>query len=122
MPLYAGSIQKERADQLVRLMEDTQQFGSNYPVASTPLSSDWFNAHGYWQGPTWINTNWLIIDGLKRYGYDDHAAALAETTIELVERSGFYEYFSPLDGSPAGIDNFSWTAALTIDLLKETKS
>jgi glycogen debranching enzyme len=73
----------------------------------------------YWQGPTWINTNWLIIDGLRRYGFHDHAAALQESTIELVAHNGFYEYFSPLDGRGAGTNNFSWTAALTLDMLHQ---
>ena len=61
--------------------------------------------------------NWLIIDGLERYGFKDQAAALRETSLELVHMSGFSEYFNPLTGAPAGIGNFSWTAALTIDLL-----
>jgi hypothetical protein len=117
MPLYSGSITKERAAKLVKLLEDEHQFGTNFPVPTVPLNSEWFQAHRYWQGPVWINTNWLIIDGLERYGYHKHAATLREATIELVEKSGFYEYFSPIDGSPAGIANFSWTAALTIDLL-----
>ncbi len=119
MPLYAGSITKERAGVLVKLLEDANQFGSHYPVPTVPINSEWFKPTGYWQGPTWVNTNWMIIDGLKRYGFADHAAALAETTLELVERSGCSEYFSPLDGSPAGAPNFSWTAALSIDLLSK---
>jgi glycogen debranching enzyme len=61
--------------------------------------------------------NWLIIDGLKRYGYKDHAAALTESTLEMVARSGSSEYFDPLTGEAAGAPNFSWTAALVIDLL-----
>ncbi|HTE21504.1 MAG TPA: trehalase family glycosidase [Candidatus Limnocylindria bacterium] len=117
MPLYAGSVTKERAKQLVKLLEDEHQFGAHYPVPSAPLNSSYFNPHCYWQGPSWVNTNWLIIDGLRRYGFEDHAAALTESTIEMVKQSGFYEYFSPLDGSPSGAENFSWTAALTIDLL-----
>ena len=36
--------------------------------------------------------------------------------INLVSR-GFSEYFSPLDGYGAGIAPFSWTAALTLDLI-----
>ncbi len=118
LPLYSGSISKERAAELVKLLEDEQQFGTVYPVPSTPINSEFFKPHSYWQGPTWININWLIIDGLKRYGFDDHAAALTESTLELVKLSGFYEYFSPLDGSPAGAKDFSWTAALTIDLAR----
>jgi hypothetical protein len=121
MPLYAGSISKQRAKQLVKMLEDEQIFGTNFPVPTTPLNSDWFKPHSYWQGPTWVNTNWLIIDGLERYGFHDHAAALTEVTLEMVQRSGFYEYFSPIDATPAGIQNFSWTAALTIDLLNPIK-
>ncbi len=117
--LYAGVVPKERAEQLVRLLEDEQQFGTSFPVASCPVSSDWFNPERYWQGPAWVNVNWLIIDGLERHGFHDHADALRETTIELIEQHGFYEYFSPIDGAPAGAQNFSWTAALTIDLLEK---
>ncbi|PID32375.1 glycoside hydrolase [Candidatus Saccharibacteria bacterium] len=118
MPLYSRSITPQRAEQLVRLIEDEQLFGSPYPVPSVPLNSPCYKPHSYWQGPTWVNTNWLIIDGLRHYGFHDHAALLRDITIELVERSGAYEYFSPQDGTPAGAHNFSWTAALTIDLLQ----
>lgn len=119
MPLYAGCISQERAGQLVKMLEDEHAFGAPYPIPSVPLNSEWFSEHAYWQGPTWLNMNWLIIDGLKRYGYKEHAAALRESTLEMVKNAGFAEYFSPLDGSPAGAENFSWTAALTIDLLKQ---
>lgn len=118
MPLYAGTISKERANQLVRLLENQHVFGAHYPVPSVPLNSPQFRQHAYWQGPSWVNTNWLIIDGLKRSGFADHAAALTESTLDMVKTAGCFEYFSPLDGSPAGAANFSWTAALAIDLSK----
>jgi glycogen debranching enzyme len=118
MPLYAGSISKERAKELVKMLENENLFGPNFPVPSVAMNSSWFKPTGYWQGPSWVNTNWLIIDGLRRYGFQDHADALKETTLELVNQHGFYEYFNPTTGEPAGAHNFSWTAALTIDLLK----
>lgn len=118
MPLYAGSLSKERADQLVRLLENQHVFGAHFPIPSVPLNSQYFQEHTYWQGPVWVNTNWLVIDGLERMGYHDHAAALKESTLEMVQTNGCSEYFSPLNGTPAGARNFSWTAALTIDLLK----
>lgn len=117
MPLYAGCITKERAEQLVALLRDSKQFGTSFPVPSVPVNSKYFNSHGYWQGPTWINTNWLIIKGLERYGYKEEAALIRQKSLELVRQNGCYEYFSPLDGSPAGAKNFSWSAALTVDLL-----
>lgn len=119
MPLYTGILKPDRAKQLVRLLENQHVFGTDYPVASVPISSPWFDPDGYWQGPTWVNTNWLIIDGLERMGFPDHAAALKETTLDLVQQHGCYEYFDPNTGNPAGAPNFSWTAALAIDLAKD---
>jgi glycogen debranching enzyme len=118
LPLYAGCLNKERNETLVKLLENPHIFGPSYPVPSVPLNSTWYNPTSYWQGPTWVNMNWLIIDGLERSGFTDHAQALRESTIEMVQKSGCYEYFNPETGEPAGTPDFSWTAALTIDLLK----
>lgn len=118
LPLYAGTISKERAAELVKTIEDEHQFGLSYPLPSVPLNSSWFNPRRYWQGPTWINMNWLVIDGLKRYGYDEHARLLTDISLELITQHGPSEYFNPLNGEPLGADNFSWTAALALDLLR----
>lgn len=114
-------MNEKRAAELVKQLEDEQVFGCAYPVPSVPVNAAEFDQNRYWQGPSWVNTNWLIIDGLRRYGYNDHADALTESTIELVEKGGFAEYFNPLTGEPLGADNFSWTAALTIDFIETLK-
>lgn len=114
LPLYAGCISKSRAHKLVKLLRSSDWWLA-YPLPSVPKDSSFFDPERYWQGPTWINTNWLIADGLRRYGYEAEANALVQRSQELVQQHGPYEYFSPLDGSPAGAPNFSWTAALTID-------
>lgn len=118
LPLYAGTISKEKAERLVQLLNSRKFFKTNWPVPSVPLSSSYFDPLKYWQGPTWINTNWLIIKGLENYGYDKEAAALRQKTLDLVAKNGMNEYFNPINGRPEGAPNFSWTAALTIDLLK----
>lgn len=117
LPLYAGTISEERAKLLVKMLENEHIFGTAYPIPSTPRNSTWFDPICYWQGPSWVNTNWLIIDGLERYGFKEHAAALRDSTLEMVGKSGYFEYFNPLTGDGLGTDNFSWTAALIIDLL-----
>jgi glycogen debranching enzyme len=66
--------------------------------------------------------NWLIIDGLRRYGFEAEADALRLKTLAVVAKSGFYEYYHPLTGEPAGAKDFSWTAALTVDLLSDSRS
>jgi hypothetical protein len=116
LPLYSGLISKDRATRLVNELKDIGSFGLNYPIPSVPVNSKWFSPNRYWQGPTWVNTNWLVIDGLRRYGFNEHAKKLTLSTLKLVSQHGFYEYFDPISGVSHGADNFSWTAALTVDL------
>lgn len=118
LPLYAGCITPERAAQLVKTIENEHMFGPAHPIPSVPLNSPWFDAERYWQGPTWMNMNWLIADGLRRYGYKEHAEALIESSLELVKDGHFNEYFNPLTGQPIGAPDFSWTAAVALDWLK----
>jgi glycogen debranching enzyme len=117
LPLYSGCISPERAAQLVNMLAREDMFKSDFPVASVPLKAKQFDAQRYWQGPTWINTNWLIADGLERYGFKSEAKHIRDKSLQMIAEHGFYEYFSPLDGAPAGAKDFSWTAALTLDWL-----
>lgn len=121
LPLYSGAISKRRAGQLVKALRDPEKFWLTFPVPSVPKDSRYFRPRAYWQGPTWINTNWLLIDGLRKYGYEEEAEQIRLASLELAARSGMAEYFSPLDGSGAGTQNFSWTAALILSLLSDTK-
>jgi len=125
MPLYAGVAEDEHARRLVQehLLDsaeyapdlDTTQF--RVPTASK--SNRHFDPRGYWRGPIWVNLNWFLIKGLKRYGFDDLARQIRKDTLALVERAGFYEYFDPRTGEGYGTDKFSWSAALVIDLVED---
>jgi hypothetical protein len=73
----------------------------------------------YWRGPIWVNMNWLIWRGVRGQGEHALAAALRSSVIEMVRRSGCYEYFHAFTGEGVGAVEFSWTAALAIDLLAD---
>lgn len=121
LPLYSGSISKERAQQLVDVLSSEKEYASTNPIPTVPFSSKWYKEFGYWQGPSWINTNWLIVDGLRRYGFHEEAQRISESSINMVGRHGPFEYFSARSGQPAGAKNFSWSASLTIQMIMELK-
>jgi hypothetical protein len=121
MPLYAGCVDGVRAKYLVNRLSDPGTFATPCPVPTVPIDSPWFQAWRYWQGPTWVNMNWFIIDGLRRYGFDEEADTLRLRTLALAVESGFYEYYQPFTGAPAGAKDFSWTAALIVDLLSDER-
>jgi glycogen debranching enzyme len=91
-----------------------------YPVPTTALTSPWFNPENYWLGPVWVGINWMLARGLSAYSRSDLAAVLTTRTLDLVNQSGFREYFNPYTGAGYGTDTFSWAAALTVDLVAET--
>jgi hypothetical protein len=119
-PLYAGIPSPARAQHMYaylnspafcRLDEET------YPVPSNSRLAPDFSPMRYWRGPVWINVDWLLYQGLERYGFDAYAARVREAIVELVQQHGFYEYFNPHTGAGHGTDQFSWTAALLLDVL-----
>ncbi|WP_411031622.1 MGH1-like glycoside hydrolase domain-containing protein [Spongiimicrobium sp. 3-5] len=122
-PLYACIPDKERAEQVVNTMIDKFGGDNRYLCASFDPASDRFNPIKYWRGPVWINLNWLLYYGLKNYGYDSIAQRVKEDSIALIQQHGFYEYFDSrkekhnTNVGGYGGNDFSWSAALLIDLL-----
>ena len=87
-----------------------------YFFSSIKPNHNSFEEKRYWRGPVWINCNWFIYKGLKNKDkfYSDK---IKNKTIQLLEKKGFFEYFSCKNGKPMGAKNFSWSAALYLDLV-----
>ena len=129
VPLYAGIPDAATAARLVEEhLANPAEYAPGgapatiYGVPSAGKNGATFDPRRYWRGPVWVITNWLIMQGLRRYGYTDLAATLRRQTLDLVARAGFREYFDPLTGEGSGSAGFSWSAALTLDLLAEAES
>ena len=120
LPLLTSAPEAEQIDQLLKLMADPIKFGLPHPAPTIPADSPDFEPNRYWHGPTWTNINWLIIQGLLRHGRTTEATTLRAKTLELVETVGCREYFSPKTGEGLGAKDFSWTAALYLDLTATT--
>ncbi len=83
-----------------------------YGIPSADPDSVSFNPRKYWRGPTWPVVNALLALGFKGSGRTDLAERLRSETETLIRQHGFYEYFDPLDATPCGGADFSWTAAI----------
>ena len=123
MPLLCKAADDDQARAIYSQLESVSfckmHDHSCFSIPNYDLYGVDFDADNYWRGPVWINTNWLLMNGLQRYGFHEKAASVREDIIELVRRWGFHEYFDPYEGIGYGTDNFSWTAALFIDTVLE---
>jgi mannosylglycerate hydrolase len=121
-PLFAMAPSARRIEEIMRVL-DSRHFsrvdGHSWTIPSYDKEAPGYSPNRYWRGPIWININWLLFHGLRRYGYHDYARNVRRSIVELPKTYGFYEYFDPEAGKGHGSDNFSWTAALVLDVLLE---
>lgn len=120
LPLFAGIPDAQRAQRMYRDLNSPAFCGLDeacYAVPSYDKQAPEFAPDRYWRGPVWININWLLYHGLRRYGMVEYAQRIRQSSIDLVQQHGFYEYYNPLSGAGRGTYQFSWTASLLLDLL-----
>jgi glycogen debranching enzyme len=107
-----------------RLIEDhllhPLRYRARYGIPSVSMEERSFQAGWHlfrcWRGPAWMNTAWLLVPALRRFGYAREADRIVASCVELVERHGFREYYNPLNGEGLAARRFGWSTLL-VDLL-----
>ena len=119
-PLYAGIPEPARAALQVDMWRALSAPASS-PIAGMMASADphspAFSLTDGWRGPAWFSTNWLVHEGLRRYGYHADASHLRSSMLGVVARSGFWDSYEVFTGTGNGQPNAVVTAALALDLL-----
>jgi len=121
-PLITGQMPSEITDRLVKHLTDERQFWTRYPVATVAMDDPTYTPGKMWRGPTWVNVNYLLIEGLQRSGYADLAHELRRRTLDLINsHDDIYEYYDPVSGEnpPTAASMFGWSSAVFIDLAIE---
>jgi len=107
LPMLGAIPTREQVQKIVAHLTDPKEFWSAYPVPSLSMDHEVFNAEdeyqSYWNGRMWPQVNWLLIEGLVRYGYYRVARELALKTLESMTRTGepaARENYDPIEGGP----------------------
>lgn len=111
LSFYAGLADAERDDATLAHFD---RIAASVPFLIPSLDPDdpGFQMIRYWRGPVWAVVNYMIGTGLLERGYVRQGERVREDTRAMMERTGFFEAYSPVDGSGSGGDDFSWTAAI----------
>ncbi len=100
LPLWAGIATPQQAQKLVHTLTDTAKFWRKYGVPSLAADDPYYNPRGYWNGPVWVQWNYLIEQGLLHYGYGKLAEELvnrvaANMIAVLRKNHDLWEFYSP---------------------------
>lgn len=113
LPLWAGVSDSLQSSILVRKMVDTSEFWRPYGVPSLSARNDYYCPIGYWNGPVWVQWDYLLFRGLLDYGYKAEAAALADKVLDnmiyfLKKDHVFWEFYSPDDRQAGWNKTYIW--------------
>jgi len=118
-PLLTGRLPHDKAQSLVMHLLSQDKFWTRYPIPTVARCDARYAPNQMWRGPTWVNINYLFIEGLARCSYLMPARALRDQTLELLMRhNDIYEYYNPETGNPPphAASVFGWSSAVFIDL------
>lgn len=118
-PLILEGVDKKIYHEMVkRHLLNEKEFATPYPAPSVAVSEPSYYPYQtefLWRGPTWIFFNWFLFHCLKEKGYAEKALQLRRSVKELIEKSGFREYYHPFTGEGYGARNFTWSG-LIVDM------
>ena len=102
LPLWAGIADSQQAKRLVQKLTDPKKFWRKYGVPSLSADDSYYDPKGYWNGPVWVQWDYLIERGLLAYGYKAEAKELvrrvaANMIAQLKKDHDLWEFYSPDD-------------------------
>ena len=118
IPLWLGIVPKDRLKRVVHdHLLNPAEFWRPYPIAAwSKTEPDYYqeprNGECNWRGTTWVPTNYMVFQGLRRQGQMELAKELAYKTFDMaLAEETTREYYNADTGSGLGLDPFwGWTA------------
>ncbi len=101
-PLFAGIVPKDRLGRYLRHLSSRDEFWTTFPVPSVAKDDQSFDkTMNMWRGATWVVGNYMIIKGMKGYGFRQLPGELAYLTAYHVletskSKNNFFEYYNSL--------------------------
>ena len=99
LPLFVGACTEETASMISEKLKDEKTFSTYLPLPSVARNDESFSLD-MWRGAVWVNYNYMISTGLKRYGYMEQAGTIIRATVNEISRfyhtdGVIYEMYDP---------------------------
>ena len=124
LPLIAGVPSARRARRMVGVLRDPARFWGDWVLPTISRDDPAFVDQQYWRGSIWPPMNYLVLQGLRRYGFDELASELAWKGALMFladrRRTGFCrENFDARSGRGRGRRFQSWGPLFALGAIEE---
>jgi hypothetical protein len=122
LPLWAGVATKEQAQKLIKHLLNPDKYWRKFGVPSLAADDPYYNPKGYWNGPVWVEWNYLILEGLLQYGFNEEAKILVDRVAknminQLKQDHNFWEFYSPDENWAGYHKTYIWAGIINRMLL-----
>jgi putative isomerase len=118
-PLICGAPDESRAKRMLDVLTDPKKFWGRWIIPTLAYDDPDWHFQGYWKGNAWPPVNYLVWQGLKRYGTPAQKSRLAQRSVEMFMQNWTTkgicgENFKSADGICNGFPHYSWGALLCL--------
>ncbi len=82
------------------------------PLPSVEAKDKEYRSDGFWRGDVWPSSVYQTLEGLKSYGHDAEAGALAGRLLDDALKVGISEHYDSQTGAPLGVRNLGMSGVL----------
>ncbi len=124
-PLFAGIATSEQAERMVKEhLLNTTEFWGTYVVPTIARNDPAFPDQNYWRGDIWGPTNYMVYEGIDRYGFDQVALEYAQKNYNLFMddwkiNQHDNEQYHAWGGNGGGDTHYTWGALLQLAALEQ---
>ena len=101
LPLWCGvPLPEEKIQAMIRdWMLNPEKLYGDVPFPSVAYDQDCYDAGGWWRGPTWMSEAWLLLEALKKHGFEQERKETMARFYEMMIRDGLlHELFNSQTG------------------------
>ena len=126
--LLADVVPRENLDRFTEHLKNENEFNRPHRIPSLSYDHPLYDPKGdYWRGSVWPSTDYMVLKGLDKEGYNDLAYEIALNTVENVAKiykqdGTFYENYAPeviTKGSLSKDEFVGWTGVIPIAVFIE---
>lgn len=101
------------------LVNGLRNFFTDHGFATESLTSPYYREDGYWRGPIWAPTTFILIEALKSVQELEFASEAARRFCLMANENGMAENFNAKTGEGLRDRAFTWTSSVFLLLANE---